>query len=76
MGHIGKNESIIELSRIKNGFLDKSFAGGYRDIKLNVIYHSPINPKLNMICEIQLILGQYLHEKKRIHKLYRYFCIF
>eukprot|EP01084_Bolivina_argentea_P092154 165825_1 len=23
-----------------------------------------------MICEIQLLLGQYLHEKKRIHKLY------
>merc|ERR1711997_1434072 len=26
--------------------------------------------EVSMICEVQLILNQYLHEKKRIHKLY------
>ncbi len=71
ISHIQKNPTIIELSRVKNGFLDAN-DGGYRDIKLNVIYHSqnPMNNGVSMICEIQLLFGQYLHEKKRIHKLY------
>ena len=44
-----------------------------RDIKVNVVFHSetadPDNA-VSMVCEVQLILNQYLHEKKRIHKLY------
>eukprot|EP01084_Bolivina_argentea_P120077 212859_1 len=71
ISHIKQNPTIIELSRVKNGFLDAT-DGGYRDIKLNVIYHSQLHTGVgvSMICEIQLLFGQYLHEKKRIHKLY------
>ena len=36
---------------------------------MNVVYHSQIDD-VSMICEIQLLLGQYLYEKKNIHKLY------
>merc|ERR1711994_654357 len=57
------------LARIKNGFLDDA-DGGYRDIKVNVVYQSTLNPELKMISEVQFILNQYLYEKKRIHKLY------
>ena len=59
----------MTLARIKNGFLDDD-DGGYRDIKVNVVYQSVLNPDLKMICEVQFILGQYLYEKKRVHKLY------
>ena len=69
ISHIKQNKSIIELGRVKNGFLDAK-DGGYRDIKVNVVYHSQLNAGVSMVCEIQLLLGQYLHEKKRIHKLY------
>eukprot|EP01083_Nonionella_stella_P232663 820487_1 len=71
MRSISNTQSVIELSRVKNGFLDKS-QSGYRDIKVNVIYKSQLqmDDHVNMICEIQLLLSQYLHEKKRIHKLY------
>eukprot|EP01084_Bolivina_argentea_P069819 126977_1 len=62
--HIEKHSSIIELARVKNGFLNPNYSRGYRDIKINVIYHSSINPDISMICEVQLLLGQYLHEKK------------
>ena len=60
----------FELARVKNGFLGKDAA--FRDIKVNVGYHSENDPEnqMSMICEVQLILNQYLHEKKRIHKLY------
>ena len=46
--------------------------GTFRDIKVNVVYHSETDPDnpISMICEIQLLLNQYLHEKKRTHKLY------
>jgi len=69
ISHINQNKSIIELGRVKNGFLDAN-DGGYRDIKVNVVYHSQLNTGVSMVCEIQLLLGQYLHEKKKIHKLY------
>eukprot|EP01084_Bolivina_argentea_P022513 41838_1 len=49
---------------------EKDFRGGYRDIKLNIVFHSSINVGVSMVCEVQLLLNQYLHEKKRIHKLY------
>ena len=60
----------LELARVKNGFLEKG--ASYRDIKVNVVYHSETDPDnpVSMICEVQLILNQYLHEKKRIHKKY------
>merc|ERR1719249_141396 len=58
----------MKVARVKNGFLDKA-VGGYRDIKINVIFESETE-NLNMICEVQLILNQYLFEKKKMHKLY------
>ena len=60
----------FKLARVKNGFLDKGAA--FRDIKVNVVYHSEndLENAVSIICEVQLILNQYLHEKKRIHKLY------
>eukprot|EP01083_Nonionella_stella_P099327 279287_1 len=70
--YIGSNPSFMELSRVKNGFLDSEYVEGYRDLKLNIIYHSQTNieKKVSMICEVQLLLNQYLWEKKRIHRLY------
>ena len=38
MSHMKSNPSMVELARIKNGFLDPNYKGGYRDIKVNVIY--------------------------------------
>ncbi len=58
----------LEIARVKNGFLNKDDKG-YRDVKINVIYHSPITG-LKIICEIQLLLINYLYEKKKVHKLY------
>ena len=70
MGHIETTSASLELARVKNGFLGKG--ASYRDIKVNVVYHSETDPEheASIICEVQLILNQYLHEKKRIHKLY------
>eukprot|EP00485_Elphidium_margaritaceum_P019937 CAMPEP_0202729016 /NCGR_PEP_ID=MMETSP1385-20130828/185916_1 /ASSEMBLY_ACC=CAM_ASM_000861 /TAXON_ID=933848 /ORGANISM="Elphidium margaritaceum" /LENGTH=582 /DNA_ID=CAMNT_0049395269 /DNA_START=53 /DNA_END=1797 /DNA_ORIENTATION=- len=67
---MARPSSDIKMARVKNGFLDKTYDGGYRDIKVNVIFQSAVKPELKMICEVQLILSQYLNEKKRIHKLY------
>merc|ERR1719412_69115 len=61
--------SCMKVARIKNGFLSHS-EGGYRDIKINVIFQPESDPNLRMICEVQLILNQYLFEKKKMHKLY------
>eukprot|EP01084_Bolivina_argentea_P061668 112729_1 len=71
--HINKHNDSLKIARIKNGFISGHAAGGYRDIKVNVVFISSIlnNEEHNrMICEIQLILSQYLWEKKKIHKLY------
>ena len=70
MRHINTNTSSLELARVKNGFTDKQAA--FRDIKVNVVYHSEtdLENETSLICEVQLMLNQYLHEKKRIHKLY------
>eukprot|EP01084_Bolivina_argentea_P105697 189285_1 len=68
--YMKNNQSMMELARIKNMYLDVEYDGGYRDIKVCIVYHSSINIGMSMICEVQLMLGQYLHEKKRIHKLY------
>jgi len=59
----------MKLARVKNGFLAND-EGGYRDLKINVIFQSTMNPEVRMICEVQLILNQYLYEKKKMHKLY------
>jgi len=70
--HIESGASSMELARIKNGFLDEQ-DGGYRDIKVNVVYHSTVHRGLKMVCEVQFILNQYLFEKKKVHKLYSIF---
>jgi len=71
MRHIKANPSIIELARVKNGFI-KMNRGGYRDIKINVVYKSqnPEHRHVHMVCEVQLLLINYLEEKRKIHKLY------
>ena len=69
MKDLESKNTPMKVARIKNGFLDGS-DGGYRDIKINVIFQSPTQPDLRMICEVQLILNQYLFEKKKMHKLY------
>eukprot|EP00485_Elphidium_margaritaceum_P018703 CAMPEP_0202728576 /NCGR_PEP_ID=MMETSP1385-20130828/185696_1 /ASSEMBLY_ACC=CAM_ASM_000861 /TAXON_ID=933848 /ORGANISM="Elphidium margaritaceum" /LENGTH=829 /DNA_ID=CAMNT_0049394827 /DNA_START=40 /DNA_END=2525 /DNA_ORIENTATION=+ len=70
--HIKATPSIIELARVKNGFLDANITSGYRDIKINVIYKSqdPDHKNVKMVCEVQFLLINYLEEKKKIHKLY------
>ena len=76
MNHIKNNENKIQISRIKNGFLpNDDDLGGYRDIKMNVVFRSTgydhdDDKPISMICEIQLLLVNYLWEKKKIHKLY------
>ena len=71
MDYVKTTPRSFQLARVKNGFLDKEAT--VRDIKVNVVFHSetadPDNA-VSMVCEVQLILNQYLHEKKRIHKLY------
>merc|ERR1719419_732002 len=69
MKYINNSPGTIQLARVKNGFVDDS-NGGYRDLKINVVFHSATDPKLKMICEVQLLLNQYLFEKKKMHKLY------
>ena len=62
-----RKTSKMEIARVKNGFTNETVSG-YRDIKINVIFSAESGKK--MICELQLILGQQLVEKKRSHKLY------
>jgi len=69
MKYINNSPGTIKLARIKNGFIG-NVVGGYRDLKINVVFHSATDPDLKMICEVQLILNQYLYEKKKMHKLY------
>ena len=70
MRYVQTTPASFQLARVKNGFLEQEAA--FRAIKVNVVYHSEQDPEnpVHMICEVQLILNQYLHEKKRIHKLY------
>merc|ERR1719361_2203777 len=69
MNHIESGASSMTLARVKNGFLDQT-DGGYRDIKVNVVYHSSLHQNVKIITEIQFILNQYLYKKKKVHKLY------
>eukprot|EP01083_Nonionella_stella_P051130 135782_1 len=66
--YISTNTDTLQIARVKNGFLDANDKG-YRDIKINVVYRSPTD-NINMITEVQLLLVNYLWEKKKIHKLY------
>ena len=70
MRYVQDGSDSLELARVKNCFLAQT--SGYRDIKVNVVYHAETDPEnpVSMICEVQLVLNQYLHEKKRSHKLY------
>eukprot|EP01083_Nonionella_stella_P056626 148990_1 len=66
----GENKQKLEIARIKNGFLESTDnSGGYRDIKVNVVYRSEKHEKA-MICEVQFILRPFLLHKKKAHKLY------
>merc|ERR1712113_408742 len=67
MDHIESGVSSLTMARVKNGFIDND-DGGYRDIKVNVVYQSTLNPEIKMLSEVQFILNQYLYEKKKIHK--------
>ena len=72
MRHISRNPDSLQLARVKNGFLGDTGAGSaFRDLKVNVVFHSEHDPEhqVSMVCEVQLILNQFLHEKKRVHKL-------
>ena len=51
------------MVRVENAFLDK-VVGACHDITMKVIFHLETQ-NLNMICEVQLILNQYLFEKKK-----------
>lgn len=71
MRHIQTESDTFELARVKNDFLKKD--ASFRAIKVNVVYHSqdPLNEHdASMVCEVQLVLNQFLFEKKRMHKLY------
>ena len=67
MKHLAQSK-VMKKARVKNGFLHPESTKGYRDIKVNVIFESEEGTK--MICEIQLIYGQNLNEKKRSHRYY------
>merc|ERR1719150_1008261 len=66
MKHLAESK-VMKKARVKNGFLYPE-SKGYRDIKVNVVFESEDGTK--MICEIQLIYGQNLNEKKRSHRYY------
>ena len=69
MKYIKRSPGTMKVARIKNGFIG-DVEGGYRDLKVCVVFISAMDPNLKMICEVQLILNQYLFEKKKMHKLY------
>ena len=60
--------------RRKNGFhKDAETAGGYRDVKYNLLYQSPTveGAMGRAIVEVQIILQAYLKVKKKMHAVYR-----
>jgi len=69
MKFIEQSPETMKVARVKNGFIG-DVEGGYRDLKICVVFTSAQEPELKMICEVQLILNQYLFEKKKMHKLY------
>eukprot|EP00485_Elphidium_margaritaceum_P001827 CAMPEP_0202695166 /NCGR_PEP_ID=MMETSP1385-20130828/8824_1 /ASSEMBLY_ACC=CAM_ASM_000861 /TAXON_ID=933848 /ORGANISM="Elphidium margaritaceum" /LENGTH=722 /DNA_ID=CAMNT_0049351141 /DNA_START=68 /DNA_END=2236 /DNA_ORIENTATION=+ len=73
MHHMDKHQDLMELARVKNGFINTDdHKNGYRDIKVYVVYKSmnPEHENVKMICEVQLLLINYLQEKKRVHQIW------
>ena len=64
---------VVALRR-KNGFHpDAPSAGGYRDIKYNLLYQSAKVPGAlgRAVVEVQIIVAAYLKVKKKMHAVYR-----
>jgi hypothetical protein len=58
--------------RCKSGFAAAAeTAGGYRDVKLNMLFQSAHDPQRRAVVEVQVILKSYLLVKKRMHAIYR-----
>ena len=67
-----QSKGKLQIARVKNGFYNdgsaESESRGYRDLKINLIFRDSRRRKF--ICEVQFLLKEFLHGKKRIHKLY------
>ena len=64
----------VRALRRKNGFhADAPSAGGYRDMKYNLLYQSPsvAGAMGRVIVEVQIIVEAYLKVKKKMHAVYR-----
>jgi len=64
---------VVALRR-KHGFHpDAPSAGGYRDVKYNLLYQSPsvAGAMGRVIVEVQIIVEAYLKVKKKMHAVYR-----
>jgi hypothetical protein len=64
----------VRAMRRKNGFnMDAVTAGGYRDIKYNLLFQSSSvrGPEGRVIVEVQILIGSYLEVKKKMHAIYR-----
>jgi hypothetical protein len=67
-------EHGVRALRRKNGFhADAETAGGYRDIKYNLLYQSltVAGAMGRAIVEVQIIVQAYLKVKKKMHAVYR-----
>jgi hypothetical protein len=67
-------EHGVRALRRKNGFhADAPSAGGYRDIKYNLLYQSPTvaGAMGRAVVEVQIILEAYLKVKMKMHAVYR-----
>ena len=67
-------EHGVRALRRKNGFhADAPSAGGYRDVKYNLLYQSPTvaGAMGRAIVEVQIIVEAYLKVKKKMHAVYR-----
>lgn len=62
-----RNKGLKEIVRVKNGFTRRS-TGKYQDIKMNVIFESE-KLSVAVVCEIQLILRNFLEAKKKAKAL-------
>jgi hypothetical protein len=68
-----EQHGVLALRR-KNGFhQDAPSAGGYRDIKYNLLYQSQsvAGSMGRVIVEVQIIVEAYLKVKKKMHAVYR-----
>ena len=64
---------VLALRR-KNGFHpDAPTAGGYRDVKYNLLFQSPsvAGALGRAVVEVQIIVEAYLKVKKKMHAVYR-----